>query len=144
MAGPITYNSANLNPAYIFPASGGGVTFGANQTANAAEIEATNPWNGAYRFNNCNIVLSSYTLTKDEQIYLGNGAAQRILFDASNLNSGLISGTDEVFAVGTFAGKINPMIAYFLGDITPADIPATSDTYNLIISMPSSWIIAAN
>ena len=36
MAGAITYNSANLNPAYIFQAAGGGVTFGANQTANTA------------------------------------------------------------------------------------------------------------
>jgi hypothetical protein len=41
------------------------------------------------------------------------------------------------YAVGTLNGIVNPLIAYFIGDTTPADIPATSDGNSLQISCPT-------
>jgi hypothetical protein len=41
------------------------------------------------------------------------------------------------YAVGTLNGVVNPLIAYFVGDSTPADIPATSDGNSLQVSCPT-------
>lgn len=38
---------------------------------------------------------------------------------------------------GTLWGMTNPVIGYFVGDSTPADIPATTDTNILTLSIPS-------
>lgn len=41
------------------------------------------------------------------------------------------------YVSGSLWGKTNPVIGYFLGDSTPADIPATTDTNNLTLQCPS-------
>ena len=41
------------------------------------------------------------------------------------------------YAVGTLNGIVNPLIAYFLGDTTPADIPSTSDGNSLQVTCPT-------
>lgn len=38
---------------------------------------------------------------------------------------------------GSLWGMTNPLIGYFVGDSTPADIPATTDTNILTLSIPS-------
>jgi len=40
-----------------------------------------------------------------------------------------------MYVEGTLWGKINPLIGYFLGDNTPADVPATSDGLPLDIAV---------
>lgn len=45
---------------------------------------------------------------------------------------------------GTLWGKTNPLIGYFVGDSTPADVPATSDGNPLTITCPASgWFDVA-
>lgn len=39
---------------------------------------------------------------------------------------------------GTVAGKLNPIIGYFLGDSTPADVPATTVGNPLTITCPAA------
>lgn len=42
-----------------------------------------------------------------------------------------------IYASGTYNGVVNPLVAYFLGDTTPADIPATSDGNSLQVRCPA-------
>lgn len=42
-----------------------------------------------------------------------------------------------MYVVGSLWGMTNPIIGYALGDSTPADIPATSDTNILTLSVPA-------
>lgn len=45
-----------------------------------------------------------------------------------------------VRAVGTFAGKVDPVLAYCLGDATGVDVPATTPT-NKITFAPAAGIV---
>ena len=42
-----------------------------------------------------------------------------------------------LYVSGTVDGYVNPLIGYFLGDSTPADVPATTDTNTLTITCPA-------
>ena len=48
-----------------------------------------------------------------------------------------------IYYLGTLNGKVNPILAYFLGDSTPADIPLTTATNTLTVTMNASGIISA-
>lgn len=43
-----------------------------------------------------------------------------------------------MYVSGSLWGKTNPLIGYFLGDTTPADVPATSDGNPLTITVPTA------
>lgn len=47
-------------------------------------------------------------------------------------------------AVGTLNGKIDPVVGYFLGDNTPADIPATTTGNTLTITANGAGAITAD
>jgi hypothetical protein len=44
-------------------------------------------------------------------------------------------------AVGTFNGKVDPVIGYFLGDATPADVPATTVGNSLTVTPNASGLL---
>lgn len=46
-----------------------------------------------------------------------------------------------VYYSGTLNGKVNPIVGHFLGDSTPADVPATTSGNNLTITPSGSGII---
>lgn len=48
-----------------------------------------------------------------------------------------------VYYLGTLNGKVNPIVAYFLGDATPADVPATTAGNTLTVTPNASGIISA-
>lgn len=48
-----------------------------------------------------------------------------------------------VYAVGTLNGKVNPIVGHFLGDSTPADVPATTSGNTLTVTPNASGIMAA-
>ena len=48
-----------------------------------------------------------------------------------------------VRAVGTINGKVDPIVGYFVGDSTPADIPATTTGNTLTITPNASGIVNA-
>lgn len=48
-----------------------------------------------------------------------------------------------VRAVGTLNGKVDPIVGYFLGDATPADIAATTATNTLTVTPNGSGIMSA-
>ncbi len=45
-----------------------------------------------------------------------------------------------LYVSGSLWGKTNPLIGHFLGDSTPADVPATSDTNTLTVAWNASGI----
>lgn len=48
-----------------------------------------------------------------------------------------------IYAVGTFGGKVNPIVGHFLGDSTPADIAATTSGNTLTVTPSASGLITA-
>lgn len=48
-----------------------------------------------------------------------------------------------VYYNGTLNGKVNPIVGHFLGDSTPADIPATTSGNTLTITPNASGIMSA-
>jgi hypothetical protein len=48
-----------------------------------------------------------------------------------------------VYALGTLNGKVNPVVGYFLGDSTPADVPATTAGNSLTVTPSASGILTA-
>lgn len=48
-----------------------------------------------------------------------------------------------VIASGTLNGKVNPIVGHFLGDNTPADIPATTAGNTLTFTPNASGILSA-
>ena len=46
-----------------------------------------------------------------------------------------------MYYLGTLNSKVNPLVAYFLGDATPADVPATTSGNTLTITPNASGII---
>lgn len=46
-----------------------------------------------------------------------------------------------VYYLGTLNGKVNPIVAHFLGDSTPADIPATTVGNTLTVTPNASGIL---
>jgi hypothetical protein len=48
-----------------------------------------------------------------------------------------------VYYNGTLNGKVNPIVGHFLGDSTPADIPATTDGNTCTVTMNASGIVSA-
>lgn len=43
-----------------------------------------------------------------------------------------------IYYLGTLWGKVNPLIGYFVGDSTPADIPITTSPNTLTINSPAT------
>ena len=48
-----------------------------------------------------------------------------------------------IYYLGTLNGKVNPIVGYFLGDSTPADVPATTTGNTLTVTMNASGILSA-
>ena len=48
-----------------------------------------------------------------------------------------------VYYLGTLNGKVNPLVGYFLGDSTPADIPLTTSGNTLTVTPNASGILSA-
>ena len=48
-----------------------------------------------------------------------------------------------VRAVGTLNGKVDPIVGYFLGDNTPADVPATTVGNTLTVTPNASGVMSA-
>lgn len=48
-----------------------------------------------------------------------------------------------IYYVGTLNGKVNPLVGHFLGDNTPADVPATTSGNTLTITPNASGILSA-
>jgi len=46
-----------------------------------------------------------------------------------------------LYYLGTLNGKVNPLVAHFLGDSTPADVPATTSGNTLTVTPNASGVL---
>lgn len=49
-----------------------------------------------------------------------------------------------IYYNGTLNGKVNPLVAHFLGDATPADVSATAAPNTITITMPTAGIVSVS
>lgn len=49
-----------------------------------------------------------------------------------------------VYYLGTLNGKVNPLVGHFLGDASPADVPATANGGTLAVTPSTSGILSAS
>ena len=84
--------------------------------------------------------LTAVTLTQTAGVVKFTSAAQVWTADGTGIPAwryGL------VYYLGTLNGKVNPIVGYFLGDSTPADVPLTTAPNTLTITMSASGILSA-
>lgn len=78
-----------------------------------------------------------YTLTTDTTSLVTNGHNYDSEDPSWTASGGSIPAWRYavMYASGSLWGKTSPLIGYFLGDTTPADVPATTDTNPLTITV---------
>lgn len=84
--------------------------------------------------------LTSVTLTQTAGVVKFTSAARVWTADGTGIPAWRYG---VVYAVGTINGKVNPLVGYFLGDSTPADVPLTTATNTLTITPNASGILSA-
>lgn len=84
--------------------------------------------------------LTSITLTQTAGVTKFTSAAQVWTADGTGIPAWRYG---VAYYLGTLNGKINPLIGYFLGDNTPADIPLTTVGNTLTITPNASGILSA-
>jgi hypothetical protein len=114
-------------------------TWTPNDATDEVFADVTNELSTANGYTAGGITLASVTLTQTSGV---------VKFDCADpvwtASGGSIPAWRRavIRAVGTINGKVDPIIAHFLGDSTPADVPATSDTNTLTIAMNASGILS--
>ncbi len=84
--------------------------------------------------------LASVTLTQTTGTVKFTSAAQQWTADGTGIPAWRYG---VVYYLGTLNGKVNPLVGYFLGDSTPADIPLTTAGNTLTITPNASGILSA-
>lgn len=85
--------------------------------------------------------LSSVTLTQTSGTVKFTSAAQVWTADGTGIPAWRYG---VVYYLGTLNSKVNPIVGYFLGDSTPADIPLTTAGNTLTITPNASGILSAS
>lgn len=84
--------------------------------------------------------LTSVTLTQTAGTVKFTSAAQVWTADGTGIPAWRYG---VVYYLGTLNGKVNPLVGYFLGDSTPADISLTTATNTLTVTPHASGILSA-
>lgn len=103
-------------------------------TMSANEIAAANGYSAG------GIALTSVALTQTAGVIKFTSAAAQWTATGGSIAAwryGL------VYYVGTLNSKVNPIVGYFLGDSTPADVPATTVGNTLTVTPNASGILSA-
>lgn len=129
-----------LNPANTFKITLHTSTWVPANSTNEVFADATNELTTANGYTAGGITLTSVALTQTAGVVKFTSAA--VVWTASG---GSIPAWryGVVRAVGTLNGKVDPIVGYFLGDATPADVPATTTGNTLTITMNASGIMSA-
>ena len=84
--------------------------------------------------------LTSVALTQTGGVVKFTSAAQVWTADGTGIPAWRYG---VVYYLGTLNGKVNPLVGYFLGDSTPADVPLTTAPNTLTITPNASGILSA-
>ena len=84
--------------------------------------------------------LTSVTLTQTAGVVKFTSAAQVWTASGGSIAAWRYG---VVYYLGTLNGKVNPIVGYFLGDSTPADVPATTTGNTLTVTPNAAGIMSA-
>lgn len=109
-------------------------TYSPNQATHAIRGDLTNELTTANGYTAATKALTTPVLTAVTKGY--KFSSDNVVWTASG--GSIAAWRYAVFSYnGTVDGLVNPLIGYFLGDSTPADIPATTDTNTLTLTCPA-------
>lgn len=129
-----------LNPANTFKMTLHTSSWTPASSTNEVFADVTNELATANGYTAGGITLSSVALTQTAGVVKFTSAAA--VWTASG-GSIPVWRYGVVRAVGTLNGKVDPIVGYFLGDSTPADVPATTTGNTLTVTPNASGIMSA-
>ena len=129
-----------LNPANTFKITLHTNTWVPANSTNEVFADATNELATANGYTAGGITLTGIALTQTAGVVEFTSAAAVWTASGGSIPAWRYG---VVRASGTLNGKVDPIVGYFLGDSTPADVPATTTGNTLTVTMNASGIMSA-
>lgn len=129
-----------LNPANTFKITLHTSTWTPNNSTNEVFADATNELSTANGYTAGGITLTGVALTQTAGVVKFTSSAAVWTASGGSIPAWR---TAVVRAVGTLNGKVDPIVGYFIGDATPADVPATTVGNTLTVTPHANGIMSA-
>ena len=129
-----------LNPANTFKLSLHTSSWTPANSTNEVFADCTNELGTANGYTAGGITLGSIALTQTSGVVKFTCAAAVWTASGGSIPAWRYG---VVRASGTLNGKVDPIVGYFLGDSTPADVPATTTGNTLTVTPNASGILSA-
>ena len=129
-----------LNPANTFKLTLHTSTWVPSNSTNEVFADATNELATGFGYTAGGITLTSVALTQTAGVVKFTTAAAVWTAAGGSIPAWRYG---VVRASGTLNGKVDPIVGYFLGDSTPADVPATTTGNTLTVTPSASGILSA-
>ena len=129
-----------LNPANTFKMTLHTSTFVPDDVNNEVYADLANELATANGYTNGGLALTGVALTQTGGVVKFTCAAPVWTASGGSIPAWR---TAYVRAVGTLNGKVDPIVGHFIGDSTPADIPATTTGNTLTVTPNASGIMSA-
>lgn len=129
-----------LNPANTFKLTLHTSTFTPAPSTMEVYADLTNELTTANGYTSGGITLTSVALTQTSGVVKFTSAAAVWTASGGSIAAWRYG---VVRAVGTLNGKVDPIVGYFLGDNTPADVPATTVGNTLTVTPNASGVMSA-
>lgn len=129
-----------LNPANTFKLTLHTSTWTPDNSTNEVFADATNELSTGFGYTAGGITLTSVALTQTAGVVKFTTAAAVWTASGGSIPAWRYG---VVRASGTLNGKVDPIVGYFLGDSTPADVPATTTGNTLTVTPSASGILSA-
>lgn len=129
-----------LNPANSFKITLHTSSFTPAPSTMEVYADLTNELATANGYTNGGLALTSVALTQTSGVVKFTSAAAVWTASGGSIPAWRYG---VVRAVGTLNGKVDPIVGYFLGDSTPADVPATTTGNTLTVTPNASGILSA-
>jgi hypothetical protein len=129
-----------LNPANSFKITLHTSSFTPAPSTMEVYADLTNELATANGYTNGGLALTSIALTQTSGVVKFTSAAAVWTASGGSIPAWRYG---VVRAVGTLNGKVDPIVGYFLGDATPADVPATTSGNTLTVTPNASGILSA-
>lgn len=129
-----------LNPANVFKITLHTSTWAPANSTNEVFADATNELATGFGYTAGGITLTGVALTQTAGVVKFTSAAAVWTAAGGSIPAWRYG---VVRASGTLNGKVDPIVGYFLGDSTPADVPATTTGNTLTVTPNASGIMSA-
>lgn len=129
-----------LNPANTFKMTLHTNTWVPANSTNEVYADATNELATGFGYTSGGITLTGVALTQTAGVVKFTSSAAVWTASGGSIPPWRYG---VVRASGTLNGKVDPIVGYFLGDSTPADVPATTTGNTLTVTPNASGIMGA-